>query len=48
MNNETYETPTLTTVGTIHELTQQFDKIGSAADIFTALIPDLDGDIEVD
>ena len=41
-----YEPPTLETIGTVHELTQQqLDKVGSAADILTELLPDLDGDI---
>ena len=43
-----YEAPKVITLGTIEEMTAQFDKIGSVADVFTPAIPDLDGEIKTD
>jgi hypothetical protein len=44
-----YEPPKLEVIGSVQELTQQdLDKIGSVADIFTQLIPQLDGEIQPD
>ena len=45
---EAYTTPEVRLLGTVSELTESFDKIGSTADIYTPAIPLLDGDIEVD
>lgn len=46
--NEAYTTPEIRLLGTVSELTEAFDKIGSTADIFTPAIPLLDGDIKDD
>jgi hypothetical protein len=43
--NERYEAPQVKLLGSVNELTEQFDKIGSVDDIFTQLIPQLDGEI---
>ena len=45
---ETYTTPALRELGSVEKMTEAFDKIGSAADIFTPAIPVLDGDLLVD
>ena len=45
---EAYATPEVRLLGTVSELTELFDKIGSTADIYTPAIPLLDGDIEID
>jgi hypothetical protein len=46
--DQPYTAPTIETLGTVEELTQSFDKIGSTADVFTPTIPLLDGDIQID
>jgi hypothetical protein len=43
-----YEAPEVRELGSISELTESFDKIGSAADFLTPTIPQLDGDFETD
>ena len=45
MDKHTYEAPSVRDFGSIKELTAQFDKIGSIADVFTPAIPLLDGEI---
>jgi hypothetical protein len=43
-----YATPTVQELGSVEKMTEAFDKVGSAADIFTPAIPVLDGDVLVD
>jgi hypothetical protein len=43
-----YEAPEVRELGSVHELTQDLDKIGSVADFLTPAIPDLDGDFTPD
>jgi hypothetical protein len=43
-----YEAPEVRELGSISDLTESFDKIGSVADVLTPAIPLLDGDIELD
>lgn len=46
--NEAYNTPEVRFLGTVSELTESLDKNGSTDDIFTPIVPLLDGDIEED
>jgi hypothetical protein len=46
--NGKYESPQVKLLGSVNELTEAFDKIGSVDDIFTPSIPDLDGEIKPD
>ena len=43
-----YEAPQVRELGSVSELTEQFDKVGSVADIFTPAIPLLDGEVKED
>jgi hypothetical protein len=43
-----YEAPQVKLLGSVAERTEQFDKIGSVDDIFTPIVPNLDGEIIVD
>ena len=43
-----YEAPELIELGTVQDLTQNLDKIGSTADFLTLLIQQLDGSIVSD
>ena len=43
-----YEAPKLAVLGTFPALTLDFDKIGSAPDLVTAFIPQLNGSIVPD
>ena len=44
-----YESPKIETLGSVQDLTaQELDKIGTSADILTALVPDLTGKIQPD
>jgi hypothetical protein len=45
---KSWEAPKLVVYDTVAVLTGQLDKCGSQADIFTAVIPSLDGDIVED
>ena len=47
-DNEMYEAPVVRDLGTVESMTAAFDKVGSAADIFTPAIPLLAGEILVD
>jgi hypothetical protein len=47
-DNEKYEAPVVRELGTVEEMTEAFDKVGSATDIFTGAIPALNGDIVFD
>jgi hypothetical protein len=46
--NGNYEAPQVKLLGSVNELTEQFDKIGSVDDIYTPAIPALDGEIVED
>ena len=46
--DEQYSAPEVRSLGSVEELTQSFDKIGSIADVFTPAIPSLDGTIVED
>jgi hypothetical protein len=46
--SDIYETPTITTLGSVEEMTASLDKVGSAADAFTPQIPELDGEVQPD
>ncbi len=43
-----YESPEIRVLGTIEELTLQFDKIGDVSDFLTPQVPVLDGSIVPD
>lgn len=43
-----YESPRISLLGSIEELTLQLDKIGDEPDILTPIIPQLDGSIVPD
>lgn len=43
-----YESPEIKVLGTIEELTLQFDKIGDVSDFLTPQVPVLDGSIVPD
>ena len=43
--DEKYSAPQVRSLGSVEEMTQAFDKIGSDPDIFTPAVPQLDGDI---
>ena len=46
--SDIYETPTITTLGSVEEMTAALDKVGSIADVYTPAIPALDGEIKPD
>ncbi|MFN2487734.1 MAG: hypothetical protein ABR609_14210 [Acidimicrobiia bacterium] len=43
-----YESPEMRILGSVEELTLQFDKIGDKADFLTPQVPNLDGSIVPD
>ena len=47
-DSKTYEAPTVRDLGSVEQMTEAFDKVGSAADVYTQAIPALDGDVMVD
>lgn len=45
---DTYEAPELRIIGSVHELTQALDKVGSSLDFLSPLLPELDGEFQPD
>jgi hypothetical protein len=43
--NGKYESPQVKLLGSVNELTESFDKIGSVDDFLTPAVPQLDGEI---
>ena len=48
MDKHSYEAPSVRDFGSIKDLTASLDKVGSIDDIFTPIVPLLDGDIQDD